>query len=180
MPTPSHRCHAAAGTAAAVRFALTALAAFAALVTLLSAPGAQAATATTTFNVTATVQTSCAVSASDLAFGSYDAASATDTLSTSTITVTCSLLTPYTISLNSGTYASGSTRRLGSGAARLTYEIYRDLSMTNIFGTVAATLGVAGVGTGLAVPTTIYGKIPKTQAVVPGSYSDQITVTVDY
>ena len=144
------------------------------------APAAHAASATTTFNVTATVQTSCSVSASDLAFGTYDAASLTDTLSTSTVTVTCSLLTPYTISLNSGTNASGSTRRLGSGAARLSYEIYRDVSMTNIFGTVAASLGVSAVGTGLSVPITLYGKIPKTQAVVPGSYSDQITVTVDY
>ena len=69
---------------------------------------------------------------------------------------------------------------MGSGAARLSYEIYRDVSMTNVFGTVAASLGVSGIGTGLSVPTTLYGKIPKTQAVVPGSYSDQITVTVDY
>jgi spore coat protein U-like protein len=145
-----------------------------------AAPAAWAASATGNFNVTATVQTSCAVSAADLAFGTYDAASATDTQATSTITVTCSLLTPYTVSLNGGSYASGSARRLGSGTARLGYEIYRDVGMTNIFGTVAATLGVSGIGTGLAVPTTIYGKIPKNQAVVPGSYSDQITVTVDY
>ncbi len=142
--------------------------------------GAHAATATANFNVTATVQTSCAVSASDLAFGTYDAASTSDTLATSTVTVTCSLLTPYTISLNGGQYASGSTRRLGSGAARLTYEIYRDAGMTGVFGTVASLLGVSGVGTGLAVPTTLYGKLPKTQAVAPGSYADQITVTVEY
>ncbi|MFY9513393.1 MAG: spore coat U domain-containing protein [Rubrivivax sp.] len=147
---------------------------------LVAAPQAWAASATGNFNVTATVQTSCAVSAADLAFGTYDAASATDTTATSTVTVTCSLLTPYNISLDSGTHASGSTRRLGSGASRLSYEIYRDVSMSNVFGTVAALLGVSGVGTGLAAPTTIYGKIPKNQAVVPGSYSDQITVTVDY
>jgi spore coat protein U-like protein len=139
-----------------------------------------AASTTTTFNVTATVQTSCAVSAADLAFGNYDAASATDTTATSTVTVTCSLLTPYTISMDGGQYASGSTRRLGTGANRLTYEVYRDPTMTNVFGTVAATLGVTGVGTGFSAPTIIYGKIPKNQAVVPGSYSDQITVTVDY
>lgn len=144
------------------------------------APRALAASATTTFNVTATVQTSCSVSAADLTFGTYDAASPTDTLGTSTVTVTCSLLTPYTVSLNAGNNASGSTRRMGSGSARLAYEIYRDVAMLNIFGTVASALNVSGVGTGFAVPTTIYGKIPKAQAVVPGSYTDQITVTVDY
>jgi spore coat protein U-like protein len=159
-----------------VRLGLAAIAA-----ALLLGPGAVgAASTTTTFNVSATVLTSCAVSASDLAFGNYDAASASDSLATSTITVTCSLLTPYTISLNSGLYASGSNRRLASGASRLGYEIYRDVGLTNIFGTVAASLGISGLGTGLAVPTTIYGKIPKTQAVAPGSYADQITVTVDY
>jgi spore coat protein U-like protein len=141
---------------------------------------ALAATATANFNVTALVATSCAVSAADLAFGTYDPAAATDTLATSNITINCSLLMPYTISLNSGSYASGSTRRMGSSSSRLTYEIYRDVANTGIFGTVAATLGVSGVGTGAAVPTTIYGKIPKNQAVTPGSYADQITVTVDY
>jgi len=143
-------------------------------------PGARAATATTNFNVTATVLTSCSVSAADLAFGNYDAASTTDASANSTISVTCSLLTPYTISLNNGGNASGSTRRMGSGASRLTYEMYRDAAQTGIFGTVASLLGVSGVGTGFAVPTTVYGKIPKNQAVAPGSYADQITVTVDY
>lgn len=147
---------------------------------LAATPSAWGASATGSFNVTATVQTSCAVSAADLAFGTYDAASGSDTTATSSITVTCSLLTPYNISLDGGTYVAGGVRRMGSGASRLNYEIYRDVAMSNVFGTVAALLGVSGIGTGLAVPTTIYGKIPKNQAVVPGSYSDQITVTVDY
>lgn len=154
------------------------------LVLALAAQGlatpARAATASANFNVTATVATACSVSAADLAFGAYDVASPTDTTATSTISVTCSVLTPYTISLNNGVNATGSTRRMGSGAARLSYEIYRDPAMTGVFGTAAATLGVSGVGTGLVVPTSIYGKIPKNQAVIPGSYADQITVTVDY
>jgi spore coat protein U-like protein len=147
---------------------------------LASAVPAVGATATTTFNVTATVATSCSATASDLAFGAYDAASTIDTTATSTINVTCSLLTPYTISLDTGTYASGSARHMGSGASRLSYEIYRDVSMTNIFGSVANLLGVSGIGTGFSVPQAIYGKVPKNQAVAPGSYADQITVTVDY
>lgn len=149
------------------------------LLMLLATGQVRAATATTTFNVSATVQTSCSVSASDLAFGIYDAASATDTTATSTIAVTCSLATAYTISLNNGNFYS-STRRMGTGAARLAYDIYRDVGMTGIFGLAASALGVSGIGTGLAVNTTIYGKIPKNQAVAPGSYSDQITVTVEY
>lgn len=147
----------------------------------LAAPGtAHAASATTTFNVTATVIDSCAVSASDLAFGTYDPASATDKTGTSTVSVTCSLGTLYTVSLNNGTHASGSTRRLAAGASRLTYQVYKDVAATQIFGSIADTLGLSGTGTGVAIPSVIYGVIPKTQNVASGSYSDQITVTIDY
>ena len=146
----------------------------------LSPQQAGAASATASFNVTVTVLTSCAVSAADLAFGTYDAATATDHTGNTTISVTCSLLTPYTLSMNTGSNAQGSTRRMGSGTARLAYEVYRDAAMTNVFGTAAAAAGISGVGTGFAVPTTIYGKIPKNQAVVAGNYADALTVTIDY
>lgn len=147
---------------------------------LLLSAVAEASTTTTTFNVTATVQTSCTVSATDMAFGDYLASAPSDTSSTSTITVTCSLLTPYTIGLNSGNHASGGTRRMASGTSRLAYELYSDPSRTSIFGTVAAGLGVSGIGTGAAAPTTVYGAIPRSQIVAPGSYADVITVTVEY
>lgn len=141
---------------------------------------AAAVTASTTFTVTATVVPSCAVSASDLAFGTYDPNSSTDKTATTTISVNCSLGTPYTVSLSNGTNASGSTRRMASGAHRLTYQIYQDIAATLVFGSVADLLGVSGVGIGLAAASTIYGVVPKAQNVNAGSYTDQITVTVDY
>jgi spore coat protein U-like protein len=141
---------------------------------------AHAASTTTTFNVTATVSTSCAVSASDLAFGNYDPGSAVDALSTSTISVTCSLGTAYTISLDNGTHSAGATRRMGSGASRLTYQMYRDVGLSGVFGLAASALGVSGIGTGIGVPTLLYGKIAAGQVVPPGSYADQVTVTIDY
>lgn len=152
----------------------------AACLALAAAGTAHAATASTTFNVTATVVDSCAVSASDLAFGTYDPASATDKTGASTVSVRCSLGTPYTVSLNNGTYASGSTRRMAAGASRLTYQVYKDVAATQVFGSVADALGVSGIGTGVVIPSIIYGVIPKTQNVGSGSYTDQITVTVDY
>ena len=67
---------------------------FAALLLAVAHP-VQAATTTTTFNVTATVLNSCSVTATDLAFGTYDPASVTDKQGASTITVTCTLGTAY-------------------------------------------------------------------------------------
>lgn len=151
-----------------------------ATVVALAPAAAVAASASTTFSVTATVVDACSVSATNLAFGAYDPAATTDKTATSTISVQCSLGTAYTISLDNGGNASGSTRRMASGANRLSYEMYRDVGNSLIFGTVANLLGVSGVGTGVAVPTTVYGVIPKSQSVGTGSYADQITVTIEY
>lgn len=147
---------------------------------LLAGPAQAAGQATTSFSVTASVLDSCSVSATDLAFGTYDPFSNTDKTGSSSISVRCSLGTLYNVSLDNGANASGSTRRMANGAYRLTYQVYRDTNHSLIFGTLAALLGVSGVGTGLAIPTTVYGVIPKNQNVGTGSYADQVTVTVDY
>ncbi len=155
----------------------------AALVLLASAAAfsAQAAgSATASFSVTATVVDACSVSATDLTFGSYDPGAVADKTASSTVSVRCSLGTPYAISLNNGSNASGATRRMASGGNHLSYEMYRDPGASLVFGTVANLLGVSGIGTGLSAPTVLYGVIPKSQNVATGSYADQVMVTVDY
>jgi len=39
---------------------------------------------------------------------------------------------------------------------------------------------VAGTGTGALQSLTVYGQLPANQKVLPGSYSDTITVTITY
>jgi len=73
---------------------LSILAAFAPTLTVKPV---KAATATTTFQVTATVNATCLISATNLAFGAY---TGTQTDATSTVTVTCTNTTPYNIGLN--------------------------------------------------------------------------------
>ena len=70
--------------------------------------------------------------------------------------------------------------RMASGSSRLSYQIYKDVGATQVLGSVAAALGLTGIGIGVGVPTLIYGVIPKAQNVGSGAYSDVITVTVDY
>lgn len=160
-----------------------------ALLALLAAapPTILAATVTTNFTVSTTVLNSCSVSATDLAFGSYDPIAATDNDATSTVTVTCTLLTPYHIQLNEGQNSVGSSvtarRMLGSGASDyLAYALYRDASRTLNWGKTDDTDTENGVGTGILLHTdhTVYGRITKNQDVNTGAYSDTITVTVSY
>lgn len=148
---------------------------------------AGAATVTTTFTVSATVLSSCAVAATDLAFGSYDPNAATDNDATSTVTVTCTLLTPYHIQLNEGLNSVGSSvtarRMKGPGASDyLNYALYRDAGHSLNWGKTDDTDTVNGTGAGILAPAahTVYGRITKNQDVNTGAYSDTITVTVSY
>jgi spore coat protein U-like protein len=133
---------------------------------------AHAATATANFNVTANVSASCAVSATNLAFGAYDPASATALDSTSTISVTCTNTTPYSVDVG----ATPTTRIMtGPGGATLAYGMYNETGRTTAFGVASAT------GTGVAQPYTVFGRVPVGQfGATPGAYLGTVTVTVTY
>jgi spore coat protein U-like protein len=146
----------------------------------LGARPASATTATTTFAVTATVQSTCLVSATAMAFGTYTGALAT---STSTVSVTCSNTTPYNVGLSAGlaTGATVGTRAMtGPGAATLSYGLFQDAGHTVNWGLTVGTDTVAGTGNGSAQAITVYGQTAAGQYVAPGSYADTITATVTY
>lgn len=144
---------------------------------------AQAATATNTFQVTATVNSACSVTATNLAFGVYDPSAAAND-KTSTVTVTCTLATPYDIGLNAGEAgADVTTRQMKESVLPdlINYDLFSDPSRTVNWGN---TVGVDTVNVASALGTpevhTVYGRIPAGQYVTAGSYSDTISVTVTY
>lgn len=141
---------------------------------------AAASTATTTFNVTATVQATCLVSGSNLAFGTY---SGSAIAMTTTLSVTCTNGTTYNVGLNAGT-ASGATvttrAMTGPGSATLSYAMYQDSGHTTNWGNTVGTDTKSGSGNGSAQTLTVYGQLAASQYPSPGSYSDTITATVTY
>lgn len=143
---------------------------------------AHSATATTTFQVTATVAANCELSANTLAFGSYDPISVTDTDAASTITATCTNGVPYGIGLNAGVGAGASVsdrKMTGPSASLLDYAIYSDAGRTTIWeNTGGAVVSDTGDGTGQVID--VYGRIPNSQAVISGAYADTITVTITF
>jgi spore coat protein U-like protein len=148
----------------------------------LIAPGAYAATTTTTFQVTATVASSCSVSAGALNFGAYDPLAVVALDATSTINVTCNLLSPYTLKLNGGSVnADISAREMDDGSSnRLGYQLYTTTLRTTVWGDGTTGSTVAGVGTGLSIPHVVYGRVANGQNVPNGSYADTITVSLDF
>ena len=137
------------------------------------------ATTTSTFQVTATVASSCTVTATSLAFGNYTLAQLDGS---STITATCTNGTTYTIGLDAGSFAGAttSTRRMtGPSAAGLSYSLFSDSGRTTNWGNVAGSW-VSGTGTGAAQVLTVYGRIPANQTALIGNYTDTVTVTVTF
>jgi spore coat protein U-like protein len=120
----------------------------------------------------------CTVSTLGVNFGSYDVFSNQNLDSTGNISVICNNATLYTIFLSpgGGSYAS---RSMASGVNRLNYNLYTDPSRASVWGDGSGGTSIAG---GSAIPANhpIYGRIPARQNVYVGSYSDSITVTLNF
>lgn len=142
--------------------------------------GAKAATATATMGVSATVQATCLISTTNLAFGTYTGIAVS---STSSVSVTCTNSTTYNVGLNPG-LASGATvttrKMTGPSSSLLAYSLYSDAARSTNWGQTVGTDTIAGTGNGSAQALTVYGQLPAAQYVTPGAYSDTITATVTY
>jgi len=139
-------------------------------------------TVTTTMGISATVLSSCGVTALPLAFGTYSPTQATATTATTTVAVTCTNGTPYNVGLNAGTGtgATVTTRKMTSGGNTLNYSLYSDSGYSTVWGSTIGTNTVTGTGSGLAQTINVYGSITALQAVPAGSYTDTITVSLTY
>lgn len=151
-----------------------------AVLTCLTSP-ALAATATGSFAVRITITTECKlVSASDLDFGSHGVIDA-NLDSTSTISVQCTTGTPYNVGIGLGSGASLTARLMtGPGAATVSYNLYRDVNHTNVWGTTVLTDTVSGTGNGAVQPITVFGRVAPQSTPGAGAYSDTVAVTVTY
>ncbi len=140
------------------------------------------AQASGTLSVSATVLSSCTVSALPLAFGSYTPAVG-ELTGTTTIAVLCTLSTPYHVRLGTGQNSSDVAERkmkIAAGADTLSYALYRDAGRTNNWGQTNGTDAMSGTGSGLLQNISVYGAIPANQFVPAGVYADSVTITVDY
>jgi spore coat protein U-like protein len=156
--------------------------ALAGLIAILAPWEANAATDSDTMTVTATVISSCGVTANDMAFGNYDPVDTSPLDAATTIDVICTNGTPYIVSLDPG-IGSGATiaaRKMSSGGDTLTYSLYRDASRTLVWGQTNSVNNVAGAGVGAVQSLNVYGRAPTNQTAPVGSYSDTVTVTVSY
>jgi len=133
---------------------------------------------------------SCTISASGVAFGTYTPATPAALTGTGTVNLTCTVTTKkstVTIDLSTGSSGSYATRTLRSGTDVLNYNLYLDAADTQVWGdgtgaSVEDTVPIMAHGNGSQANATftIYGAVAALQDPAPGSYTDTITVTVNF
>lgn len=152
---------------------------------IFSAYSVDAATTTGNLSVTATVNGTCSVSTSPVAFSTYNPASATDNTTTGTVTVTCTNGTAYTVALDAGANAGSpgdiTTRRMKANTSDyLPYQLYKEGTYTTAWGNGGGAILSGQTGNGSAQAIPVYGKITQGQYVASGSYVDTVVVTITY
>jgi spore coat protein U-like protein len=153
---------------------------FLAILIGLPAIPAFAATASTTFQVTATVSATCSISASDLTFGTYSGAQLDGS---TTLSVTCTNSTAYNVGLNAGNGAGATVsgrKMTGPSSATLDYALFQDSSHTINWGNTPGTDTKSGTGNGSAQSLTVFGRVAASQFPAPGAYSDTISATINF
>jgi spore coat protein U-like protein len=147
-----------------------------------------AGTATGTMSVTITINAACSVTAgASIAFAAIASTVSAAQTASGTITVTCTNLSPYSVSLDNGANYS-STRRMINGSSYIGYGLYTDNAYANAWGTSTAagscTGGAStcalGTGSGSAQNISVYAKIPTLSGPPAGSYTDTVNITVTY
>ncbi len=136
---------------------------------------------------------SCSVSATGPVFGVYNPLSGTPTYANGQVQATCTLLsggaTTVTLvsSYSAGSSGSYALRSMLLGPNKLNYNLYFDAAYTQIRGdgtggsqTGGASLALTAGNPTQSATSTIYGRIPASQDVAAGAYSDTIVVTITY
>jgi spore coat protein U-like protein len=131
----------------------------------------------------------CTIQASAVNFGSYDPFTSAPTDATGTVSVTCeapaSVLVSYTMLLSPGGSGSYASRTLASGSYTLNYNLYTSAAHAAVWGDGSAGTSTISDGYLLNVGSVtrdypVYGRILAAQNAAVGTYSDTITVTVNY
>ena len=133
--------------------------------------------------VTATINSMCNISVGTLEFGVYNPLNEEPLDSSTSVKVVCTNTTPYSISLDKGLGDDSNIddRKMANGASVINYSLYQDATRLNLWGNTPTTM-VSGIGTGYPQNLTIYGRIFATNehANPPGTYTDTVTVTVNF
>jgi spore coat protein U-like protein len=126
----------------------------------------------------------CTVSTTSINFGSYDVYDTAPNDSTGSIILNCSGgAKDVVVEIDRGGASSFGSRRMVNGSEHLAYNLYLNASRTIVWGDGTGGTQANDVGNppnNDDVILTVFARIPAGQDVSSGSYSDNVTVTVNH
>jgi len=150
-----------------------------------TAAPAFAETVSDTFDVTITIDATCAIATNPVAFGVQEAEPG-NIDEDAALTVNCTNGTAYQVGLSGGNGGDTSARvmTLDGGTDTIGYQLYKDAARTDVWGNVVGSDTVLDTGDGFGADTgilhTVYARATITGAEVAGDYSDTVTATVTF
>ena len=126
----------------------------------------------------------CSLSTTSIAFGTYNVFSSAPVDSTGSVVYRCNGTTPgVLITITKGQSATFLPRQLGKGTERLAYNLYRDAARTTVWGDfTGGTWAFIDIDPPKKqdLTVTVYGRIPPGQDIGAGSYTDSVTVVMNF
>lgn len=126
----------------------------------------------------------CTISATSVNFGSYNVFAGSSTDSSGTVTINCNgSAHNVTVTLSQGASSSFNPRTMTNGGETLTYNLYRDASRTQIWGDGTggtSTYTNANPANNTDIVLTVYGRVPPSQDVSAGTYSDTVAAVINF
>lgn len=137
-------------------------------------------TAQGTLTVTATVGRHCAVESPTLAFGDYNPFNTTAVEASVDFLVRCTrhATADPSVQLGGGLNYSSGRRMAGGGSEYLAYSLYSDAGRTSTWDTTNAVIIPSPTLEGTTL--TVYGRIPAGQDAAADTYSDSVTIIVNF
>jgi spore coat protein U-like protein len=121
---------------------------------------------------------------SSVTFGAYNVFNGSPLDSTGQFSLRCNggdRDATFSISLSRGGTGTYTARRLTSGAEFLLYNLYRDAARTIVWGDgTGGTQVTTGQYNGVRLYFSVFGRIPALQDAAVGTYSDTVTVIINF
>jgi spore coat protein U-like protein len=128
--------------------------------------------------------TGCVISLTGVQFGTYDLFSAVPLRSTGAIVYRCgNRVRNMTIAFTRGQSSTYAPRTMRRASEPLLYNLYLDAALAVVWGDGSAGTSLYSVGNARNnrdVAITIYGSIPALQDVSAGTYTDDVTATINF
>lgn len=128
-------------------------------------------------------EAACTISTTAVSFGTYNVYTATADTATGTVTYLCGTADRnIVITLSTGSSGTFTARTMKKGAEALTYNLYRNAALTNIWGDGSGSTSTYTRNNppNNSLVLTVYGRVPALQDVSAGSYTDTVIATISF